>query len=243
VTAQAGKLKHASGWFAAGREVSRALNLLSDGAFRLFIHFCLNANRRTGQMRIAHGDLAKAVGRSRRSIIIYMNELQRLQVCRVQSAANQHASGHIEICDSFWPYEKARKEEAPQGQTSYVAQVRNLMGTRCCVAVSFAPADENLANALFQAGVPIQQVERGFLLGCARKYATLLNNQSCELIVSFSYFQSVIEEAGELQMSEEYWRYLRMRTDQMERQWLEQTHAAGAGRFNKRRMAPMSGRI
>ena len=96
-------------WFAAGREVSRALALLSDGAFRLFIYFCLNADRKTGQLRITHSDLAKAVGRSRRSIIIYMEELQRQQVCRVQSATNQHDSGHIEICDSFWPYEKARK--------------------------------------------------------------------------------------------------------------------------------------
>ena len=87
------------------------------------------------------------------------------------------------------------------------------MGTQRCVASSFALADENLANALFQRGVPIQQVERGFLLGCARKYSTLLNNKSNELIVSFSYFQSVIEEAGELQMSEDYWRYLQLRVE------------------------------
>jgi hypothetical protein len=243
VTAQAGKLKRSSGWFAAGREVSRALALLSDGAFRLFVYFCLNADRRTGQMRITHGDLAKAVGRSRRSIIIYMEELQRRQVCRVQSAANQHASGHIEICDSFWPYEKARKEEGPQDRASYVAQVQNLMGTRRCVAMSFAPADENLANALFQRRIPLQQVERGFLLGCARKYSTLLNNECNDRIVSFSYFQNVIEEAGELQMSEDYWRYLRIRTDQMERQWLEQTQETGGAKFNNRRSAPISGRI
>ena len=75
MTAPAGKLKRPSGWFAAGREVSRALAVLSDGAFRLFIYF-------------THGELAKAVGRSRRSIIIYMDELQRQQVC--QSATNQH---------------------------------------------------------------------------------------------------------------------------------------------------------
>jgi len=101
MTAPAGKLKRPSGWFAAGREVSRALAVLSDGAFRLFIYFCLNADRRTGQMRITHGELAKAVGRSRRSIIIYMDELQRQQVCQVQSATNQHASGQIEICDAI----------------------------------------------------------------------------------------------------------------------------------------------
>lgn len=214
------KLKHSSGWFAAGREVSRALALLSDGAFRLFIYLCLKADRRTGQMKITHGDLAKAVGRSRRSIIIYMEELQRQQVCRVQTATNQHDSGHIEICDSFWPYEKIRKGEAAQDQNNYVAQIQCLMGSRRCVANSFSPVDENLANALFQRGVSIQQVERGFLLGCARKYATLLNSKSNAVIVTFSYFQNVIEEAGELQMSADYWRYLQFRVERMEQQWL-----------------------
>ena len=117
------------------------------------------------------------------------------------------------------------------------------MGTRRCVAISFAPADENLANDLFQREVPLQQVERGFLLGCARKYTTLLNTRSNELIVSFSYFQNVIEEARELQLSADYWRYLQRRIDQMEQQWLEQNQEADGARFNKRRSAPISGRI
>jgi hypothetical protein len=243
VSAPAGKLKHPSGWFAAGKEVSRALAVLSDGAFRLFIFFCLNADRRTGELKITHGSLAKAVGRSRRSIIIYMGELQRQKVCRIQTATNQHASGQIEICDAFWPYEKAPKAEAPQDRASYIAHIRRLMEGRRCVASSFAPADESLANVLFHRGVPIQQIDRGFLLGCARKYATLLNSQSNAVIVTFSYFQNVIEEAGELQMSEDYWRYLQLRIDKMERQWLEQNQETEGARFNKRRIAPMSGRI
>jgi hypothetical protein len=243
VTTSAGKLKHASGWFAAGREVARALTLLSDGAFRLFIYFCLHADRRTGQMRIANGDLAKALGRSRRSIIIYMEELQRQRVCRVQAAANQHAPCQIEICDAYRPYEKTRKEQSAPDRESYVTQIRALMGTRRCVAISFAPADENLANDLFQRGVSLQRVERGFLLGCARKYSTLLNNKSNELIVSFSYFQNVIEEARQLQVSADYWRYLQRRIEQMEQQWLEQNQEADGARFNNRRSVPMSGRI
>jgi hypothetical protein len=75
------------------------------------------------------------------------------------------------------------------------------------------------------------------------QYSTLLNNKSNELIVSFSYFQNVIEEAGELQMSEDYWRYLQLRLHQMERQGLEQTQASGEGKFSKRLMAPTSGRV
>jgi len=36
-------LKNPRGWLASGAEVQRAMDLLSDGAFRLFIYLCLNA--------------------------------------------------------------------------------------------------------------------------------------------------------------------------------------------------------
>jgi hypothetical protein len=35
-------LKQPTRWFAAGREVAQALVLLSDGAFKLYIHLCLD---------------------------------------------------------------------------------------------------------------------------------------------------------------------------------------------------------
>jgi len=63
----------------------------------------------------------------------------------------------------------------------------------------------------------------------------MLNSKSNAVIVSFSYFQNVIEEAGELKMSEDI--------DKMEQQWLEQSQDTGEAKFNNRRMAPMSGRI
>ena len=102
------RLKHPSGWFAAGREVARALALLSDGAFKLYIHLCLNADRRTGRLSAEHGRLAKALRKSRRSVVTYLEELRRHGVCSIQAAVNQHLGGQIEICDAFWPYEKAR---------------------------------------------------------------------------------------------------------------------------------------
>ena len=66
------RLKQPTGWFAAGREVSRALPLLSDGAFKLYIHLCLTADRSTGQYKGDHADLAKALDKSRRSVVIYV---------------------------------------------------------------------------------------------------------------------------------------------------------------------------
>ena len=50
-------LKHPAGWFAAGHQMAQALSLLSDGAFRLFVYVCLNADRGSGQMPFRQAEL------------------------------------------------------------------------------------------------------------------------------------------------------------------------------------------
>ena len=60
-------LKNPIGWFAAGREVTRAMALLSDGAFKVYMHVCLTADRSTGRMKVVHRDIATALKKSRRS--------------------------------------------------------------------------------------------------------------------------------------------------------------------------------
>ena len=74
-------LKEASGWFVAGASFRRALWTLSDGAFKLFAHLCLEADRRTGRLEAVQGDLAKAIGKSRRIVGKYIDELKHKQVC------------------------------------------------------------------------------------------------------------------------------------------------------------------
>ena len=59
------KLKHSNGWFAAGSEVARALQCLSDGGFRLYLYLCLQARRDNGCLTVNHRDLARALHRSR----------------------------------------------------------------------------------------------------------------------------------------------------------------------------------
>src|SRR5579859_6674645 len=95
------RLKHPTGWFAAGREVSRALPLLSDGAFKVYIYVCLSADRATGRLQIGHADLVKALGKSRRSVIACLDELRDRHVFDVRPAMNQHIGGEIEIRDAF----------------------------------------------------------------------------------------------------------------------------------------------
>jgi hypothetical protein len=214
------RLKHPTGWFAAGREVSRALPLLSDGAFKLYIYVCINADRSTGVFKIGQAHLAKAVGKSRRSVVAYLDELRAKEVFDVRAAMNQYIGGEVEIRDAFWPYEKESPQAEPSGLAGYTEQVRRLLKSRRCVDISFTPADEKLAALFFRQRIPIEQIEHGFLLACARRFVSLLNRDGQEAITSLQYFQNAIDEAGRLQMPTDYWRYLQFRVDRFEQQWL-----------------------
>jgi hypothetical protein len=215
------RLKHPTGWFAAGREVSRALPLLSDGAFKLYIHLCLTAERSTGQVQADHADLAKALGKSRRSVVVYLEELRHQGVCKTQPARNQHGQGQIEICEAFWPYERLSAQGKPRSLADYTAHIRCLLAGRACVKVSFSPADEKLAAAFFERRVPIEVVEHGILMACTRKYMTLLTTPNSGLIVSLSYFKDAIEEAAASKVDNDYWQYLRHSIDGLEKEWLQ----------------------
>lgn len=223
------KLKHPSGWFAAGHEVARALQLLSDGAFKLYVYLCLNADRRTGRLSGEQSRLAQASGKSRRSVVTYLDELRRRGVCSIQPAVNQHQGGQVEICDAFWPYEKAEPPAKPEILADYIEQIRRLLRARSCVAIAFNPADERLVGSLFERNIPIAHVGHAVLLGCARKYVALINHKSCDSIASFGYFQNVIEEVLKLNMSPEYWRHLEMRVSRLEQQWSQMKAGAAKG--------------
>ena len=71
------KIKEPSQWFAAKACMLQAAYVLSDGAFKLFVYICLTADRETGRLRVAQGDLARALGKSRGSISSYLDELSQ----------------------------------------------------------------------------------------------------------------------------------------------------------------------
>jgi Helix-turn-helix domain len=215
------KLKHPTGWFAAGREVTHALELLSDGAFKLYVYICLHADRRTGQVCAEQARLAKAVGKSRWSVVTYLDELRQRGVCSIHAAVNPHVGGRIEICDAFWPYERVQPSTSAEALPAFIEQTKRLLAARRCIGITFAEADSRLAASLFDCHIPIEDVEHAVLLGCARKYVTLINRQRGELIASFSYFTNVIEEVRELKMPAEYWRHLQTRVARLEQQWTQ----------------------
>ncbi len=225
-------LKRPSGFFAAGREVDRALTLLSDGAFKLFVYLCLHAERGSGRLRFRLADLARRLGKSPRSITSYLGELQRQDVCAVQAAVNQHHAGLIEIRDGFWPYHKPAADAAPDAQTGYVDRVRTVFLSRACIAGGFSAADERLAAEWRQCGVPLEQVERACLLGCARKYVALLNHPGSPLISSLRYFTALLAEVAESPVTTGYWQHLNRQVETLERRWRNRTAATPTGHAN-----------
>lgn len=223
-------LKHPAGFFAAGSEMKNALSLLSDGAFKIYVYVCLHADRRTAQLRFRMAELAHATGHSTRSLTTYLEELRTSQVSVVYRAANQHELGRIEIRDRFWPYEKQAPPpiEDPE-QVLYIARVRGLFLEPACVNAVFSGADEKLAGEWYQAGVPLDQVERAILMGCARKYVALFNhNGPATPITSLQYFVGPLEEIASMEMPLNYWRYLAARVRKMESQWRARANFASA---------------
>ena len=130
---------------------SRALGLLSDGAFKLYIHLCLNADRSTGLLSAEHGDLVKALGKSRRSIVTYLEELRQPRclpdtgrcqpALRWSRSRSAMGSGRTRRCGH---------RQRPITVAGYIEQTRRLLGARRCVGSAFTPADERLAAALFE---------------------------------------------------------------------------------------------
>lgn len=231
-------LKQPTGWFAAGREFAQALTLLSDGAFKLYVHACLRADRHTGCLRVTVEELAQAVGTTPSIIAMNVDELEERAVCCVRR--DQSPQLMLEIRDRFWPYQRQPTPERALGpETEFIERVRGLFLTPACVQASFSGADEKLALDMYRRGVSMEQIKRAILLGCARKYVAMLNaggptERSSSVgwnagtrtpITSLQYFADVVEEVIESAIPESYWEPLRWKVERMEQQW-QQAHPA-----------------
>jgi hypothetical protein len=217
------QLKQPNGWFAAGREVECALQLLSDAAFKLFVWFCLHAQRSRGSLSATPAELAAALGRSQSDIQVALQELQRQKVCVVSPG------GAIEISDRFWPYRRSCDPASSDEARRYVEEVKRLFLQPRCVQSRFTVADEKLARQLYHQGVPLIQVERAILLGTARKYSALHQNGRGTPISSLHYFHHLFEEVRQ-EISTQYWQYVAKKVKAFEQEWTGFTSDPGRPR-------------
>lgn len=207
------RLKQASGWFAAGREVELALRLLSDVAFKLFVWLCLHAERSRGSISASILAIAQALGKPETQIATALDELLHQGVCH-------HLHGKtIQIADRFWPYQRLCDPAAGLDSAAYIERIKQALLARACVRSVFSPADEKLATALHHRRVPFQHIERAILLGCMRKYLTLLNHDGGTPITTLHYFTGLLDEVESLKISPAYWQYVAFQVKRLEQQW------------------------
>jgi hypothetical protein len=214
-------LKQPTGWFAAGREVADALELLSDGAFKLYMHLCLEADRHTGRVRIDSTALTRVLRKDVASIETGLDELQHHGVC-------ERKADQVEICDRFWPYQKQVMLAAGSPEVAFLRQAQVAFLAPACVRSTFTAADEKLARNLGRSGVTLEQLHRAIWLGCARKYVALLNGRSQRSITSLAYFASLIEEVSQPQIPSSYWEHVRRRMEELEKRWVQAANSVAA---------------
>jgi hypothetical protein len=214
-------LKQPTGWFAAGREVAQALALLSDGAFKLYIHLCLQVDRHTAQGVIKPAELTQVLRKEAATIEASLGELYLHRVC-------ERRGDRVEICDRFWPYQKPASAAAVEPEAEFVRQAQADFLRPACVRSAFTVADEKLALNLCRRGVTLEQLRRAIWLGCARKYVAMLNGQTRLPITSLAYFASLIEEVSQPQIPASYWDHVRRRMEEMEKRWFQTVNSPTA---------------
>lgn len=238
LTGSAGRyaLKRGRGFFAAGEGFGRALQLLGDGAFKLFAWVCLRAERASGRLVFERAELARALGRSRRTLGRHLAELVRAGVCELEPSPNQHRQSVLRVRSQFWPYVKlsgpgqttvgAQAAQASAGdrppaaeEAAYLASVRQALLRPTCVQSSFSAADERLALAWYHAGVRLRDVERAIELGSVRKTISMVNWQSSAPVVSLRYFEPILQEVQDNEWSPGYWQHVGYHFAKCEEYW------------------------
>jgi hypothetical protein len=218
------KLKKSTGWFAVGDGFREVLPSLSDGAFKLFAYLNLYANRQTGRIEATHQELAAVLGKSKRIIGSYIDELQQGGMCAVRHGKNQYARSIFEICEHYWPYERVGSVANAERQ-AYIDAVRESFLALGCVTGKFGPADVRLAEDLQRRAIPLAVVRQALLFGACRKYSSWLDNGESAPVKSLHYFKEVIEEVQRQPFPAGYEGYLQKKLKQFAQERSERMKA------------------
>lgn len=212
-------IKEPMGWFVAGEGFRRALNMLSDGAFKLFVHLSLQANRRTGRVTATHKELAAALGKSKRVVGTYVAELETKKVCSVLPGKNQFMATVYEISDGYWPYQRSQPSPESSELQEYAESIRECYEKLGCTSGKLNAAGIEIARQLHRRSVPLDVVHGAMLLGACRKYESWLNGGPGEPIRSMAYFEPLVDEVRANPLPDGYSGYLRRKLRRLTENW------------------------
>jgi biotin operon repressor len=214
------KLKTKSGWFAAGIEFQRALSILSDGAFKLFVHLSLQADRQTGCYETTQTEVTRALNKSRRAVGKYIAELEEKGICSIIRGKNQHSRNLFQISNDYWPYVRMTRSTAdPDDDGEYVAAIRDCFTRLGCTRGTFSSDDVKTARAFRQRGVSLEMVQDALFLAACRKYEAWLNENYSTPINSLRYIKPVISEIDAQPFARNYREYLKENVKKLQNVW------------------------
>jgi hypothetical protein len=213
------RLKISANWFAAGEGFLKAMEILSDGAFKLFVFVCLKADRHSATYRTGSHQLAHALRKPFDTIESSLAEMVAKKVCSIVSNAQPDGACLVRIEDEFWPYYNCGCPSAGQSATDYVAAVRRLFLDLRCTSRRFGSSEEAHAMSLEKRGVPLDIVRDAMIMGACRKYISWLNNGYSEPIASIAYFESLIGEFLRCPPSSDYRENLPSELKRLTKQW------------------------
>jgi hypothetical protein len=217
------RIKEPVGWFVAGDGFRYALGMLTDGAFKLFAHLSLQADRRTGRMTATHKELAAALGKSKRVVGTYVAELEAKEVCKVLSGKNQFMATVYEISDRYWPYHREPLSQKLPEIQAYVESVRECYEKLGCINGKLNAAGSETARQFYGRSIPFSVVDGAMLLGACRKYESWLNGGPQEPIRSMAYFEPLVAEVQANPLPDGYAGYLRGKLRRLAESWEKAT--------------------
>jgi hypothetical protein len=217
------QLKKVTGWFPAGEGFLKAMTVLRDGPFKLFVFLCLNADRQTATYQSSYRRLATGIGKSRPAVEAYLAELKAKGLCTIVTSRIPYVGSTIRIADEYWPFVQAGNGSESNEIESYVDTVRKLFAALGCTTGRFGSSDEQVAGDFERKGIPIEVIEDAMLVGACRKFVSWLNSGPSAPIASLHYFEAIIEEVQERPFPPGYREYMRQQVEK-----LAKIHAARA---------------
>lgn len=213
------QLKEKAGWFPAGEAFLKAMALLADGPFKLFVFLCLNADRHTATYTSSCQRLATSIGKSRHTVEAYIADLKAKGFCSAVTSRVPYFGTTFRINDDYWPYRQSSNSTQENTGSSYVDSVRRAFLALGCTHGRFGRSEERQALDFKRRGVSLTTVEDAMLVGACRKYVSWMNDGTGDPISSLRYFESLIEEVQERPFPAGYRQYMRLELQKLSDLW------------------------